>query len=58
MFCVIFSLMFVESRSKYDTEQQLKINREEQRKLNEAAMHADLDLKQKKIDQKITVCKN
>ena len=45
-----------ESRTKYDTEQRLKTNQAEQRQLNEAAMYAELDLKQKKIDQRIQVC--
>ena len=45
----------VESRAKYDTEQKLKTNQAEQKALNEVALQQDLDLKQKKIEQKITV---
>lgn len=48
-------MLFSESRAKYDTEQRLKTNQAEQKALNDAALHQDLDLKQKKIEQKITV---
>ena len=51
--CVLFA--DVESRAKYDTEQKLKTNQAEQKALNEVALQQDLDLKQKKIEQKITV---
>ena len=44
-----------ESRAKFETEQKLKVNQAEQRALNEAALQQELDLRQKKIDQKITV---
>ena len=51
--CVLFA--DAESRAKYDTEQKLKTNQAEQKALNEVALQQDLDLKQKKIEQKITV---
>ena len=48
------TLFFAESRAKFETEQKLKVNQAEQRALNEAALQQELDLRQKKISQKIT----
>ena len=48
------SLFLAESRAKFETEQKLKVNQAEQRALNEAALQQELDLRQKKISQKIT----
>ena len=49
------SVVFVEGRHKQDTENRLRSNVNEQKGLNDAALHAELDLKSKKIDQKLVV---
>ncbi len=45
-----------EGRHLQDTENRLRTNISEQKSLNEAAIHADLDQKAKKLDEKVKVC--
>ncbi len=48
-------VLFAEGRHLQDTENRLRTNISEQKSLNEAAIHADLDQKAKKLDEKVKV---
>ncbi len=50
--------LFLEGRHLQDTENRLRNNISEQKQLNEAALHAELDLKSRQVDQKMQVCLN
>ncbi len=47
--------LLAEGRHLQDTENRLRTNISEQKSLNEAAIHADLDQKAKKLDEKVKV---
>ena len=50
-----FSFCLTEGRHLQDTENRLRNNIIEQKSLSEAAMHADLDMKARQIEQKMGV---
>lgn len=55
IFYIFFFLFFTENRHLTDTQFRLSDNSNTQRQLNEAAFHAEMDLKAKQIEQKLEV---
>jgi len=53
---LFYVLFFSEQRHLTDTQFRLDDNSNTQRQLNEAAFHANLDLKAKQIQQNVEVC--